>query len=700
MRNWKKQIVLALLFSLLLSGCSAFSGAAKKGKALDSTMPAVIRGKEFCLRYQDGSSETVFLNGVNMGAATVGNFPGDFTIPKETYLRWFKYISDLNVQVIRVYVSQMPGFYDALAEYNAKAKRPLYLIHGVFCNEDMMLEYANAYGGGGAFRSLFLSDICTAVDIIHGNAETEKMPGIAGGHYVSDVSPWVIGWILGVEWTADFVNGTNLACPEKTAYEGTYVRTEDASPFEVFLAEAAETAISREMEIYETQRPVALCNWCTTDPLDHPNEPFPGIEDAVSFEPEHIRATDAFKAGFFASYHVYPYYPEFLSYDTKYVNGYDPDPYLAYLQELNAHHSMPVLIAEYGIPSSRGISHINDVTGMAQGQATEKQQGEWIIRLNRDIRQAGCAGALIFSWQDEWFKQTWNSYAYELSERTPFWYNPQSPEECFGLLAFTTGSNVIIDGKNKDWKGIEPVVENEGITVYAQSDAGYLYLLVKAPGADLENDEIDIPLSVASGLGSSRGEGLSFSDDAEFLLRLHGRKDTRLLTDAYYDAFYFTYAHSQSYFPVREGQYEKGSGRFGPVWMALNMPMKMPETGEVTEFVRFETGLLRYGITDPNDPAYDSRADFRFGDGFAEIRLPWMLIGFMDPSSKLVIGDLYENNAIVPLSTDGVKIGVCRAGSTETVPMNRYTWDNWGQPEAKERLKASYFLLRDYFAEN
>jgi len=142
MRNWRKQIVLLLLFSMLLSGCSAFSGASNKETVLDGTMPAVIRGKEFCLRYQDGSIKTVFLNGVNLGAATVGNFPGDFTITKETYLRWFKYISDMNVQVIRVYVSQMPGFYDALAEYNAKAKKPLYLIHGVYCNEDMMLEYA------------------------------------------------------------------------------------------------------------------------------------------------------------------------------------------------------------------------------------------------------------------------------------------------------------------------------------------------------------------------------------------------------------------------------------------------------------------------------------------------------------------------------------------------------------------------------
>lgn len=699
MRNWRKRIALVLLFAVLLSGCSASSAGAKSAKALDSGMPAVIRGKEFRLRYKDGGYETVFLNGVNIGAATVGNFPGDFAIPKETYLRWFRSISDMNVQVIRVYTGQMPDFYDALAEYNAKAKKPLYLIQGVYCDEDMMREIPDAYGGGDAFRSQFFADIQSTVDMIHGGVEIERVRSNAWGSYGSDVSPWVIGWVLGVEWTADFVNGTNHANRDKTAFDGTYVRTEDASPFEVFLAEAAETLIAREIETYSTQRPVALCNWSSTDPLDHPNEPIPG-EDSVSVDTEHIRATDAFKAGFFASYHVYPYYPEFLSYDTKYVEGYDPDPYLAYLQELNAYHSMPVFITEYGIPSSRGIAHINDVTGMAQGQATEKQQGEWIIRLNRDIREAGCAGALIFSWQDEWFKQTWNSYDLELPDRAPAWYNPQSPEECFGLLAFTTGGSIVVDGKNKDWKGVEPLVENEGIAVCARSDAGCLYLLVKAPGMDLENEEICIPLSVAPGLGSNRGEGMNFSDDAEFLLRLHGRKDTRLLTDAYYDVFYYSYAHKTGFFPVREGQYEKGSGRFGPVWMALNAPMKIPETGEVTEFVRVETGLLRYGTADPNDPAYDSRADFRFGDGFAEIRLPWMLIGFMDPSSKLVRGDHYASNSIVPLTTDGIRIGVCRGGSSETVPMSLYTWANWGRPETEERLKESYYLLKDYFAEN
>jgi hypothetical protein len=52
-----------------------------------------------------------------------------------------------------------------------------------------------------------------------------------------------------------------------------YVMTSNASPFEVFLAEAADTAITYETERYREQRPVALCNWGTTDPLDHRTNP-------------------------------------------------------------------------------------------------------------------------------------------------------------------------------------------------------------------------------------------------------------------------------------------------------------------------------------------------------------------------------------------------------------------------------------------
>ena len=692
------RVLACLVLWSLIAGlaCACGTGGQKEMQAWEK-MPAMIRGGAFCLAEETGAYTETFLNGVNIGAASAGNFPGEFGIDRETYLRWFQYIGDMNVRVIRVYVNQMPAFYEALLEYNRKADAPLYLLHGVYANEDLIDRYGNAFQKD--FQASFLTDIRNAVDMIHGSAEIEKLPGNAGGSYTADVSPWVIGWILGIEWTADFVNGTNAAAPDKTSFSGSYVRTEQASPFEVFLAEAAETAIARDVEEYGSQRPVALCNWCTTDPLDHPNEPSPEMEDAAVVDTEHIRAAEGFSAGFFASYHVYPYYPEFLSYDTKYLQDDPPNPYLSYLKELTAYHSMPVLISEYGIPASRGVAHRNAVTGMSQGAASEEQQALWLMSLNRDIRAAGCCGGLIFTWQDEWFKRSWNTMDYELPDRRPFWYNVQCPEECFGLLAFEPGekeASVTVDGDRSEWKKEKPVISQEGLSVYARCDAAYLYLLVEGEDWDFRRDTVYLPLGVTEGAGSDHTDtGLAFSEPVNYLLRLRGEEDSCLLVEASCDLFQYTYAHLHSFFEPLPGQYERNSGHFNPVYLAMNRPMLLPETGQRTEFMREETGRLRYG-----DSRENSLADFCAGDGFVEIRLPWQLIGFMDPSTKQAAGDLIGCTGDVPAArTQGVRLGVLREGSKETAGLALFTWEDWELPVYHERLKASYWMLRDYFAE-
>jgi len=681
---------LLLSVLLLLGGC----GRSNAAEGEDCRMPACIEEDRFLLVNADGSREEVFLDGVNLGAASAGNFPGEFAVDKDSYLRWFGWIGEMNVRVVRVYVNQTPAFYEALAEHNRSAAQPLYLIQGVYADENLLAEHRDVFQED--FRQRFLDDIVNAVDMIHGAAEVEQRPGNAGGVYTADVSRWVIGWLLGIEWDAELVNAVNAAHPDKTAFSGAFVRTEDASPFEVFLAEAAEAAVARDLS-YGTQRPVALCNWCTTDPLEHPNEPNPEMEDGAVIDAEHILATEAFAAGFFASYHVYPYYPEFLSYDGKYLTGEDPDPYLAYLEELTAYHSMPVLVAEYGIPSSRGIAHANAVTGMSQGHADERRQAEWIIAMNRDIRRAGCMGALIFAWQDEWFKRSWNTMDYELADRRPFWFNAQSPEESFGLLAFEPGAEApaaLVDGDDGEWRGDEALVRSGGLSVYARADAAYLYLLVRGEDYDFERDTLYLPIGVLDGQGNTRFGGLRFSDGAEFLLRLHGRDDSVLTVDAAYDVFLFDYAYLHDFFEPAPGQFETDSGCFDPIWLAMNRPMLLPETGEVTEFMRFETGRLHYGSV-----REDSLADLCAGEHFAELRLPWQMLGFMDPSTRQVMGPLYPGRTIEAVPSAGVRLGVAAPGSTETVQMELFTWEEWEQPVFHERLKASYGLLRDYFAE-
>ena len=138
--------------------------------------------------------------------------------------------------------------------------------------------------------------------MLHGNAVIGAKPGKASGLYQYDVSRYVIGWILGIECEAYLVEGTNKAHPNITDFQGKYIYTVNASPFEVFAAQMQELAIAYEVEHYQMQRPVAFSNWITTDPLTHPNEPR-DTEDSAVIDVEHIHSTPLFTSGFFASYH-------------------------------------------------------------------------------------------------------------------------------------------------------------------------------------------------------------------------------------------------------------------------------------------------------------------------------------------------------------------------------------------------------------
>ena len=84
----------------------------------------------------------------------------------------------------------------------------------------------------------------------------------------------------------------------------------------------------------------------------------------VSLDPSLVRATASNPAGWFASYHAYPYYPDFMLHDPGYNRARSSlgrSNYFGYLAELKRHHAgIPVLIAEYGVPSSRGDAHLQN----------------------------------------------------------------------------------------------------------------------------------------------------------------------------------------------------------------------------------------------------------------------------------------------------------------------------------------------------
>ena len=723
----RNRILRRLFFLVLLSGLVGFCACAPRPEpeaeavvaeqtdvstpspAAESTpLPAPsyqgpvsrVEGKQFLVRNGNGSFEPFFVKGVDIGAAKPGYWPGEFGVTQDDYSRWFQLIGEMNANTIRVYVPQMPTFYDALLAYNLNAETPLYLMQGIYMNEDVIVTYLDAYGNDGELIDIFHRDLKNTIDIVHGNAVVEKLPGNAGGTYTSDVSNYVIGYLPGIEFSADFVLGTNEKNPEKTSFSGTYVYTENASPFEVFLAESQEYMIAYETEHYAVQRPIAFTNWVTTDPLTHPGEPNPGMEDAVGIDAEHIKATDAYTAGFFASYHVYSYYPDLMRYDPAYVSGENPNPYRAYLTELNAYHTMPVLVAEFGIPTSRGKTHVNAVTGFDQGNVEETAQGEMLVSMMTDILDVGCMGGLIFSWQDEWFKRTWNTTDQEEAERRPYWYSVESPEKSFGLLSFDPGETtaVLIDGKTDEWRSADVVSESDGLTLSIQSDEAYLYFLIQLGTHPFGQEPIYIAADTITGQGNSTYNGLTFSSDADFLIVLNSETDSAMLVDPYYDVFQYQYSVQYTLVPAIENQTTKNSGSFVPLYAAMNREILLPNSETVIPFSKFDAGKLTYGISDPNSAEFNSLADFYADNGVIELRIPWLLFNVRDPGTKNIIADWNVTGAITGQSVESFAFAVCSAQSAGIVPFGTYAWESWDLPTYHERLKKSYFIVQECFS--
>ena len=200
------------------------------------SLVARVTGDRFQILDAQGEWQDSFLAGVNIGLGIPGFFPGEYAIGQSTYFTWFTQIDRMGANVIRVYTPQAPGFYQALYEYNRLAATPLYLLQGVYMDENDVLHHADVFAPDSIVIRDMRQDIIDCVNMLHGNAVILESPGKASGVYRYDVSHYVIGWILGIECEAKLVNGTNASHPDINSFEGEYVYARDAAPFEVFIA--------------------------------------------------------------------------------------------------------------------------------------------------------------------------------------------------------------------------------------------------------------------------------------------------------------------------------------------------------------------------------------------------------------------------------------------------------------------------------
>jgi hypothetical protein len=647
-----------------------------------------------------------FWAGVNLGSTVPGTQPGEVAATRADYDRWLEGMGDLGVRVVRIYTILRPAFYDALAAYN-KEHEPLFFIQGVWIPEEEFLATGNAYAP--AVTDGFKDEIADAVDVVHGDADLPERPGHAGGRYTSDVSRWLLAFSIGIEWDPNAVQSTDELNLGQPPYQGRYVTASaDASPMESWIASMLNYTAERDAT-RGWSRPLTFTNWLTLDPLDHPYEPLPH-EDLVSVDATHIAATDQWPGGFFASYHAYPYYPDFMRLTPEYQSYERPrdgevDPYSGYLNALREHHGeQAVMVTEFGVPSSLGSAHLGPL-GRDQGGHSEQEALAMNADMLRNIAEEGYAGGIVFEWTDEWFKLTWNTVDLELpGDRRQLWRNDLTNEEHFGLVASEPGSEpvVVLDGKDDEWEGngSQVIAESDGEVreVRAVKDEQYLYLRLLL---DDEESWREHPVTVGIDVRPGENGGLPGHDgvfpEADVAVVVGPGDAAELLQAAWWEPTRVRYGLGNGYVQVDAAEMEHGSGAWVHPMQILNRPYAVPATGEKRPAEVREIERVGLGSGDPESGDFDARTLVAAEGNVIEMRLPWALLGFSDPSS-LKLYDEQPEGPTKTLTADRVEITVVAEGGSP-LTTSGYSWEPWQGVSWHERRKAGFDELAETFRE-
>ena len=337
------------------------------------------------------------------------------------------------------------------------------------------------------------------------------------------------------------------------------------------------------------------------------------------------------------------------------------------------------------------------MNGYDQGGLTEDQQGEYLCSMIRSIYSSGYAGGMIFSWQDEWFKQTWNTVKYSPEnpkQRTP---NVMSPEQSYGLLAVEPGGSQIcmLDGSLDDWGEGDIVAENTNYTFYSKYDEGYLYFALKLNERKLNEQKIYIPISTL-GVGSrnDRSRNLKFEKNVDFILEVDTDGETRLLSDAYYNTFQYIYGYQKGVFDFNSKFSTNNTGQYVRIQTFLSNEMFLPDDGKTISPKFYESGLLKKGNTDPSSKKFDNTADYYSTDDIIEIRIPWSLLNVVNSSEGAVIGDFYNGGDITFEKITSLSLGVSLG--EQTPKMYNINFSPKAESEYHVRLKKSYSIIKDY----
>ncbi|MEG1073709.1 MAG: hypothetical protein RSF84_01115 [Ruthenibacterium sp.] len=636
------------------------------------------------------------------GVTVSPSLPGGKSVSYAQYLAWFADIAAMNANVLEASEQMNPDFYKAFYDYNTAAETPLYLLQSIRLPKKTYADMMDAVTG--KLEQALTKAACETINRLHGLGGRTRTP---------DVSPWVMGYLVGDEWDSELVLYTNDIQREYAGFEGRYCSTwESASAFESVLARVGDNIFAYETGKFKTQKLLAFRNGAFTDPLIHDTAFSPGLyENLAHVNTQLISTSEQVKSGFFAAYDLRPYEAQFLSFDPIYTQGRNkkgqPDAFYTYLTALNAYHEYaPVLLTSFGLPTARGCAGLDEISGRNGGNLSENQQGKMLSELFTDIMDAGFAGGCLAAWQDDWSADTWNCHRVCAQDGLGHWKDVQSANQNMGILAVEPGAESAAsypDGDFSEWTNVAPLLQKDGITVQTLFDEAYLYFRIHVPDFS-QNQEVILPIDITPHTGASidKTNDMAYDTKADFALVIQGTDNAALLVQKRYDAYYALHHLEES----KEDVYFKktmpaaDSGEFTVVRQYVRKSRHNAQ-GVFQPPTALETGKLHFGNANPASAAFDSLADFYCKGEDIEVRIPWALLNFADPSAGKILGDFYTDYGVSFCDLTTLSVGlVWKADENVTaLPSKAIALPKWNaQPTFHFRKKAAYTFLQRTFA--
>jgi tetratricopeptide (TPR) repeat protein len=725
----------------------------------------------------DGTDwRSLYVTGINFGAAPPGYYPSAQPNDAAEYATWLERAAALNINTIRVYSLLPPAFYRAYAKY-VEAGGKLALIQQIWIGDPPNSDLFDA-----AFVERTRADIRLYVDALNGRGEVPPGRGLRGGVYDRDIAANVAAIIVGRELEPSLVAQTNLLNVGIRNHQGRYVRVADATATEVWVARMLDYLIEYETTTYRRQHPVAFVNWPPLDPLFHPTETpvlqefryrlargERGLElpsgpqddsDVVSIDESRFTVTPEAAAGLFASYHVYPHWPDFMLNEPGLLEARDstgPNPFLGYLKQLAARVKHPLVVTEYGVPSALGISHLHPL-GWHQGGHNEAEQAALLARLARSVQEARVAGGLAVALHDEWYKSNWLVRRFQTPvDRGTLWLNDLTPDQHYGLIGFRTSKWKLFTGDDAAWRSEPALYTGAGgnaarpgtfdgalslRSLQAAADEGYVYLRLVVrcldcvpaerrsdgrPRFDKASYAIGLnTLPQTTGIQTLPFGSVTTAGGANFLLILTDPPAARMLiADNYnpYETVATPGVAGETDLRVRRDLTLaiRPRGLFDEMLVEPNV-RRFTREGRLLPAQRTNRSVLRYGIDDETRPEADS-----IGEWYADVRtnailvrIPWNKLFVTDPSSLTVFAGLSQGRvqtisttgieltafSLVPSSTPASGFGdwtVAQAlpalSGRQVSSAQRFTWSKWEVVKVEPYLKKAYTTLQPLFAE-